>query len=267
MDDADDDLDERPRTTLRRKRPLWPLVLALLVGAAYLGWRYYQNAPVPPPPPVAGAAPDASVPPPTIAPEEGEPTLDALLSSMSNAPELRQWLKQGLIRRIAAAIDRVAEGDSPAPAIPFMAPNGNFKVKKKRVRKKVVITVDPRSYARFDRVTRVLTSIDMAKAAQAYPKLSPFLEAAYREVARPGKTFDQALHLAIDSLLAVPPPPKNVELVYSGLTYEYADEGLESRTDAAKQVMRLGPINMLAIQEKLRQLKAALPAGSANPKR
>ncbi|MCR4295310.1 MAG: DUF3014 domain-containing protein, partial [Elusimicrobia bacterium] len=65
-------------------------------------------------------------------------------------------------------------------------------------------------------------------------------------------------------LLAAPPLEGDVALVEGkkGLGWAYADAGLEGRSAAQKQLMRMGPKNQAAVQAKLRALTLALGASA-----
>ena len=74
-------------------------------------------------------------------------------------------------------------------------------------------------------------------------------------------SFDRTLERAIVSLLATPIPDGPVDVTPRGIVYGYADPDIESVTAAQKHLLRMGPRNARAIQQKLREI--ALELGMA----
>jgi hypothetical protein len=241
------------------------LVLVLLGGLGFLGWKYWQAHQLPPateapPPAVAEPVPEAPAPaPPEIA--EGDALLRKLFEHLASVPPYAGWLEKGLIRPIAAAVNLIADGQSPSQVLSFLSPDREFKV----MRKKKKLFIDPQGYARYDKVTQAVTALDVVQVAEAYKTLRPFFEAAYAEVGKPGRTFDEAVKASIDRLVSVPIPKGDVRLERKGLVYAFADESLESRSAAEKHLLRMGPKNMQKLQTKLRSLQAAFEPPPAQP--
>src|SRR5262249_46782686 len=102
-------------------------------------------------------------------------------------------------------------------------------------------------------------SIDPAAAGRAYATLKRYIDAVFAEIGRPNRSFDAVFHQAIDRLASTPIANESPELKEGVLVYVYADPKLESLTAAQKHLLRMGPINGLAIQRWLKQLDEALP--------
>ncbi len=80
-----------------------------------------------------------------------------LVAELSANPKLVAWLaNEDLIRRSVAAVDNTANGISPRSQLDFMRPKGSFKV----IEKGDEITIDPKSYGRYDLATQVVVSLD-----------------------------------------------------------------------------------------------------------
>ncbi|MHB8417516.1 MAG: DUF3014 domain-containing protein [Myxococcales bacterium] len=241
------------------------IVLALLGAGAVALIRWRGRSAPPPQPTPAAAAPAAT--PTDAGSDAGEPMLpprgvDAetelrrAASGLSSRPEWGRWLVEPhLVARLVAAAHRVSEGESPRPVLLFLAPDRPFTA----VRRAGQLVAAPEAGARYDAVTETVTAIDPARAAQAYLRLSPFFEAAYREVARPGERFTPVLHQAIHELLATPVPAEEPALVESGPAFFYADEPLEKLHPAQKQLLRLGVANARKVERWLEALDRALP--------
>jgi Protein of unknown function (DUF3014) len=178
-----------------------------------------------------------------------------LVSELSANPKLAAWLaNEDLVRRFVAAVDNTANGISPTTQLDFMRPKGKFKV----VTKGDVITIDPKSYARYDLATQVFVSLDTEGSAALYRELEPLIDDAYAEISPPGSRFSDRLDAAIEELLEVTPPSGKPELKPKVVTYVYVDESLENLSAAQRQLLRMGPDNAMLIKAKLRDLQAAL---------
>ncbi len=251
-----------PPPATPRKRPVGLIiaVVALLgAGVWYSVQRMKVNDPPPATPPapelakVAEAGTPAPQAPPSVA--EGDARVRALIGPLSQDPDLAKWLElEGLLQRFTTAVTNIADGESPRLVLSFLAPTEGFKV----VETPGKITIDPQSYARYDAVARVLGSVDVTGARSAWVELKPLVDRVYAEIAPPGRTFEQTLNQAIQSLLAVPVPEGDVELVPKGGLYAFADPKLEGLSPAQKHLLRMGPRNMQLVQRRLTELHTAL---------
>jgi hypothetical protein len=248
------------------------VVLGVLVAAG-LGWYALRGGSTPAP--VATPAPPvAQVPPPTQ-PEATQPAAEGLpplgqsdarvrelVGALSSAPELQQWLAaEDLVRRFTTAVGNIAEGESPRAALSFMAPPGAFQVVERDGR----TVIAPESFARYDAVARVVSSLDAQASARVYRTLKPLIDGAYKEISRPGQRFDQTLARSIQNLLDTPIPEGDLEVVDTpGVNYTYAAPELERLSAARKHLLRMGPTNARALQAKLRELRSALELPTAS---
>ena len=246
---------EEPPPPRRGVRWVTPLLLLLAIGGGVAWWLTRAPPALPAPPPVADAGvPDAGVIEPPL--QDSDPQVRNQLAGVASDPLWKTWLEQSdLVRRFTAAVQQVADGESPRASVPFLAPAGPFLAKEP---KKGPATIDPRSYARYDAVARCIASIDAAKAAAAYRALQPLLDRAWRELGPPGTKFDGAMARAMGRLVSVPVPKGAVEVVPKGALWAFKDGSLESRTAAEKHLLRMGPDNMQRVQVKLRELQGAL---------
>jgi hypothetical protein len=182
-----------------------------------------------------------------------------LVSELSANPKLAAWLaNEDLIRRFVATVDNIGNGVSPTTQLDFMRPKGAFKV----VKRGDVITIDPKSYARYDLATQVFVSLDTEGSAALYRELEPLIDDAYAEISPPGSRFSDRLDAAIEELLEVTPESGSPKLKPKVVTYVYVDESLEGLSGAQRQFLRMGPDNVMLIKAKLRDLKASLNTNS-----
>ena len=270
MPDFDDPRWERPEATRPifepRPRETSGLGLGIAVVAALAlavaGWFWFRRTPPQPAEAAPQAAPaDASVPAAAGAPR-ALPALDAsdelvraLAIRLSAHPELAAWLvNDALVRRFVAAVINVAEGTSPESHLRFLRPRAGFGIRESAGR----LYLEESSFRRYDLATEVFVSLDPAAAAEIFRELHPLLDEAYRELGRPERSFDQTLALAIGELTGAPLPSPPFEVVPQGTVYAWEDRDLEQLSAAQKHLLRTGPANSRRIQEKLRELAAAL---------
>ncbi|HUB08539.1 MAG TPA: DUF3014 domain-containing protein [Myxococcales bacterium] len=256
----------RREAAQRRSNVALVIAVVILIAGGVAGVVYWRSRPAPLAPPVATTAPVAP-PPQDAGIDAGEPPspprgvdagteLHRAAGELSRRPEWAAWLAEPhLISRLVAAAHRVADGESPRPVLLFLAPDRGFTA----VSRGGELFPAPESTARYDLVTGIVTAIEPARAAEAYLRLDPFFEAAYREVARPGERFAPVLHQAIHELLATPVPAEEPALVKNGTAFFYADEQLQKLHPAQKQLLRMGVVNARAIQRWLAAFDRALP--------
>ena len=125
---------------------------------------------------------------------------------------------------------------------------------------------DPAGFAGYDTFADTLTSVDAGAATTAYRTLAPLFEAAYVDLGHPGGGFSKALERAIQALVAVPVLREDVALVPHAIGFRYQDPALEGLTPAQKQFLRIGPRNVRIVQQKLRELQAALATERPAPR-
>jgi hypothetical protein len=256
---------EEVKAPKHRRWPVVVIVALVLAAGAFIAFRVLEEPRGPEASPVVdagGADADAG---PSLSLDDGDLLLKKLGSGWSSHAQFLKWLESLGLRQLAAAAQLVAEGDSPRPALPFVSITGPFVVREERLpgapkragKRKVPappgrLFIAPESYARYDEVTLVVTSVNAAAVGDAWARLRPYLEVAYREIGRPGTHFDDTLTVALRRLLTVSFPEGDVELVPEGAVYAFKDPQLQSASKAEKHLLRMGPKNGKAIQAALR---------------
>lgn len=242
------------------------LITGALVTVLMLVFRHPAPKPAAPPPSTVEAARPSAAPAVPVPPLEGSDAfVRDLAKGLSSHPQLALWLgAKELARTLAAVVDNVAAGSSPAPHLSFLAPKEPFAVIEKRGR----TVVDLRSYARWNAFAEGVSAIDATECARVYALLEPLFEAAWRELGHP-EPFRKGVEQAAAALLAVPVVEAEVPVtpvVRAVRVYEYGDPKLEALTPAQKQLLRMGSANVARIQAKVREVLAALsppPSGGA----
>jgi hypothetical protein len=178
-----------------------------------------------------------------------------LVTQLSSHPEIARWLAtDGLIRNFTVVVENVADGMSPITHLGRLRPSEGFAVADRGED----LTIDPRSYQRYDRLADAFGSLDPAGSARLYAILKPRIEEAHRDLGSPDPTFDRTLERAIVHLLEVPVIGESPAVEPQGIGYGFADPRLQALTASQKHLLRMGPRNVRIVQRTLRSLALAL---------
>lgn len=268
MDDLHLGEEQREEPT----KKIWGLAVGILAVLAVIAALYYfffvkkPEAPAPAKPAPAAALPaegeKAPVPAgleplafPAVSLAASDPAVREFAAALSADPEFAKWLlTKDILRTFVVAVDNVANGLSPKPHIEFFSPAGEFRV----ARTKAGTIVDPAAYARYEAVIRVALSLDPAAAARLYRAVDPLVQEAYNELGYPGVDFDDTLVRAMSELLETPVVEGPVNLEKRVLSWAMTDPALEGLSPAQKQLLRMGPNGVRAVQDKILALAGAL---------
>jgi hypothetical protein len=178
-----------------------------------------------------------------------------LAQMLSSRDLLLMWLAgDDLVRRFVAAVDNIANGLSPRAQIDFFSPEQDFPV----IIRGGHYYLDPEGYRRYDAVADVFAGIDTGQFAELYRRSGPLIREAYTELGYPDFDFHMTLKRAFIELLGVPVVEEDILLIKKLYAYRIAEAKWEKLSDAQKHLLRMGPDNVRLIQEKLRDLAAAL---------
>jgi len=187
--------------------------------------------------------------------EKSDNTVRRLVKELSSHPQWAIWLSnKNLIRRITAVVDNIAQGVSPRPHIPFLAPQGRFQV----IKRNGLVYLDPVSYNRYNLIADVFASLDVEGCVKVYQQLRPLFQEAYQELGYPNQEFQDTLFKAIIEFLKTPIVKGEILLKKKVITYQMVDSYLEQLSPAQKHLIRMGPENTFKIQKKLREIALAL---------
>ena len=187
--------------------------------------------------------------------DKSDDPVRGLLGDLSAHPVFGQWLRtKDLIRRFVAAVDAIANGQSPRPQMDFFALGGPFKA----LSRNGGTYLDPASYERYNVIADVLDSVSAAGCARLYASFRPLFQKAYKELGYPKEDFHQTVLKAIVEILKVPVADEPIALEKKVSSYAMVDPKLEELSAAQKHVLRMGPENLQLIQVKLREIALAL---------
>lgn len=178
-----------------------------------------------------------------------------LVGTLSADPDLARWLlTENLVRRFVAAVDNIANGQSPRSHLGFLQIPDKFSA----IEEDGALILDPRSYRRYNTVAEVFDSVEAEGAVGLYRRMTSVFQEAYADLGYPEASFHTTLLHAIDELLEVPVMQGDVILEEKLRSYALADSRLEEMSQAQKHLFRMGPRNVERIQSKLRLLKSRL---------
>ena len=186
---------------------------------------------------------------------ETDPVVRELVGRLSSHPTVLAWLAtKGLIGNFTVVTHNISEGRTPVTHLKGLGPKAPFRTRSSGG----TAYVDPRSYERYNGYADAVAALDATGTARLYLTLKPRILEAYGDLGYQGGDFDRVLERAIGELLEVPVVEGEVPLRLKIVSYEYADEKLESLSPPQKHLLRMGPRNVQAIQAKLREIAALL---------
>jgi hypothetical protein len=240
------------------------LILAAAAGVYFLVIRKPAARPAAGPtaestPPAATEKPEAgaalgALNLPSLELDKSDDLLRGLAQDISSHPGLAAWMKTGdIIRKFVAAVDNVANGQSPKAQVDFFPLTREFRA----VRRDGKLIADPAGYDRYNQIADVFISLDDKAAARLYKALLPLFRQAYVELGYPDTDFQDTLTKAVAEILGTPVVDGRIVLERKVASYAMVDENLEGLSGAQKQLLRMGPENTQVIQAKLRALAIA----------
>ena len=215
--------------------------------------------PAPEPPATEPVQPDIAV---AVSPPVVLPVLAASDAFVREhlAPELGAegdaWLEEpDLVLRAAAVIANGRDGNVPRRLLGFVTVPGKFAVD----RTGDIAVIAPETHARFDAVVQTATGIPPARAAELVVLLEPLLAEALRALGS-GEPPRRLLLATLDEVLRTPITEGPIAVEQPEVLYRYADPALERRSPLQKQLLRMGPANVRALQAYARDLMRELAA-------
>ncbi len=177
------------------------------------------------------------------------------LSKASTRADLKKiFSTTTLLSKFVAAVDNIADGESPVKHLAFLGFKKPFRSDFKGDKR----YINRLSYNRFNDATAVFISFDNDGLLSLYSQCREAIEGEYKQLGRPESTFHQTFIAAIDILLKTPVVDGEIEVVQGVVSFRYGDPKLEKLNNAQKLFLRMGPNNMRKIQKKLTEIRALL---------
>ena len=255
---------ERIAPPPRRPPVLVGIIAVFLLLALAAGLWYVRRSPAPQRAPAPQQKPAATTPAPQaeagdqipLPPlDDTDPLVRELVGRLSSHPMVARWLTtDALIQNFVVVTARIANGEIPATELKTIGPIPRFRTRTSGG----MLYVDPASYQRYDGYAEAVSALDARGTARLYATLKPRISDAYKRLGHPAGDFDPVLERAIVQLLRVPVVADDIALEPRGIGYAYADQRLEGLSPGQKQLLRMGPRNVRAVQAKLRDIASYL---------
>ncbi len=160
-----------------------------------------------------------------------------------------------ILRRATAVLENAARGElSRAGGALFKRPAGAFRIETRGDRH----YIDDASFGRFDPVVDALTCVSPERSASLVRLFRPLLAQSLQELGLPDADVDVVVDEALREILAVPLPLLPIEVVRTDRGYAYAHAKLEAASPLSKQLVRLGPDNLVRLQRHVGEVRAEL---------
>jgi hypothetical protein len=208
-----------------------------------------------PEPQIQHPLPQAAEAAPLPALEMSDTLLRETLAALAGKPAFEAlYYPQNVVRRIVATVDNLPREKVALRLMPVRPAAGPMLLEGEGEARAIAA----KNAARYRPYVALAESADSAKLVEAYVRLYPLFQQAYRELGYPDGYFNDRLVQVIDHLLAAPEMTAPVRVVQRKVLYEYADSDLEARSAGHKIMMRIGPENAARLKAKLRELRALL---------
>lgn len=160
-----------------------------------------------------------------------------------------------ILRRVVAVLENAARGELSRAGVALLeGPAGEFRVQTRGGR----YYIDDANFRRYDPVVDALTCVPPERLASLVRLFRPLLAQSLRELGLPEADVDAVVDDALREILAVPVPLLPIEVVRTDKGYAYAYAKLEAASPVSKQLVRLGPDNLVRLQRHVGEVRTAL---------
>lgn len=281
-EDNQNDVKVPPATTSNKTTVI--VAVCVVIAIVIIGWAVFSGdepEPVPEPVPVTveTQAPE-EVPTPdeppvveNVVPEldvveqpEVETVVEPVLPQLANSTPVvmtelntrrvntRAIHSDNLIRDFVAFVDNLAAGEIARESAVIKGPEARFAVKDIDGN----LYLDPKSYERYNQIVDWFVNMDNAALLTVFEEYEPLFDEAFAEISRPNASFRERVQQAANVLLETPEQRSMLKLEQEKVMYTFADESLEQLPAAQKQMLRLGPDNMVRVKRKINSLLQSL---------
>ena len=158
------------------------------------------------------------------------------------------------IATTAALIDGASRGLILRKILPLSPPSAAFSVSGEGD----LLYMAPNSYERYNSFAKTVASLDSNDIADSFHQLRQVYEAAYDQLGLDTAEFDNAVIRTLDTVLATPELKEPIAVKRKSVVYVYVDPALESLPPLQKQLLRMGPENILLIKQFARAVRNRL---------
>ena len=178
---------------------------------------------------------------------QAEARLPELAAALSDLPLWQKWLAQTRpLQRLVAAMDAVALGERPLPALDFMLPQKPFAAEKLGGHWRQ----SQLSRQRFAAAVQLFCALHPGSCAKLYLRLEPALQEACRALGYQDKKVREMLTEACSTILSTPILDEEAALLEGGQKglYYWQNEEIEALNAAQKLFLRLGHENAAKVR-------------------
>lgn len=205
------------------------------------------------PSPTAGTE-EQPIPPLPALGESDSFTSDLLVQLFGEPGRKLLLTSQQFIQRLVLIIDALPRKDLPMQHLPVRSPPGRFLT----AGKPGAEIIATENFGRYAAYVRLAEAVPPQRLADAYLRIYPLLEQAYRQLGHPEGYFHDRMIEVLDHLLATPQVQGPIPLVEHITRYRYADPQLEALSAGQKILLRMGPENARRVKKVLQQLRNLL---------
>ena len=238
-------------------------IAAVSVGLYFLfGWHSEPTSLQPVPvvkqePAIAHPIPDSPVAQALPALDGSDEFASNQLTALLGQPFVQKHLvPQNLIRNLVTTIDNLPRKKVAGTKNPIVAIEGQIDDQSN-----ATVVLGPAQYARYDEFITAVSAVDSKQLVDAYFKLYPLFQDAYKSLGYPNGYFNDRLVTVIDHLIATPYAKQPIQLVNGPGIYQFADPSLESMSAGQKIIVRIGPDNGAKVRAKLKEIRALVATG------
>ncbi len=276
---------EQPQPATRRSTAIALPIAGLIVLVAILWWGFGESLPygsktpeIPASAAPAGPLPEMEVvaePTPSVEPEpEPEPVPEVVpelpapptlseangqltsgLWTFSPSPLVATFVRApNLIERLVAIIDNLRQGFVPYKLLPVGRPEASFSF----IDDGLGVTINPKSFDRYDGLTQLISDIDTHALVSAYTAFEVAANEAWDTLGYEAPKLESAILGALEAIMLAPETDLDARLYKVEANWVYEDPALEALAPLEKQLMRMGPTNSERVKEKAREIRGAL---------
>ena len=196
--------------------------------------------------------------PPVIALADSDDFIHAALVSLF--PDFKAghlFSQENVLQRFITLVNDIAQGDIIFKHRLFLKPESSFPI----LVSGNALMLDPEGYHRFDDLVTTFTQVDVDAVMVFISEYKSLMQIVFEQFSHANDyTLDKMILKSIDAILAAPIVWEEIQLTKKLSRYHFANPNYEALSGIEKQMIRLGPTNTLAIQEKLKLFRARLLA-------
>jgi len=185
---------------------------------------------------------------------------DAIETILNGDAFTRLLVPTGIVRHIVATVDNLPRNTLATGILPIIPVPGLLATASGAGE----FSIGGENANRYIAYVNAAEAIDTNRLAGFYFRMYPLFQQAYADLGYPAGYFNDRLVDVIDHLLAAPEPKAPIHLTQPKVVFEFSDPALAELSAGQKILVRVGLDNELRLKAKLREIRKAVTAASAN---